>query len=44
VIDAWLGVCPGDAISQPSGVPHDVAARSDDLEVLESTMPAEYGT
>ena len=34
----------GDVISQPPGVPHNVVARSEDLEVLEITMPAEYGT
>jgi len=34
----------GDALSQPAGVPHNVIARSDDFEVLELNMPAEYGT
>ena len=34
----------GDALSQPAGVPHNVIARSDDLEVLEINVPAAYGT
>jgi uncharacterized cupin superfamily protein len=34
----------GCALSQPAGVPHNVIARSDDFEVLELNMPAEYGT
>ncbi len=34
----------GDGLSQPAGVPHNVIARSDDLEVLEINEPAAYGT
>ena len=34
----------GDGLSQPAGVPHNVVARSDDLEVLEINVPAQYGT
>lgn len=34
----------GDSISQPCGVPHNVIARSSDLEVLELNLPAVYGT
>lgn len=34
----------GCGLSQPAGVPHNVVARSDDLEVLEINVPAEYGT
>ena len=34
----------GDGLSQPAGVPHNVIARSVDLEVLEINEPAEYGT
>jgi len=34
----------GDGLSQPAGVPHNVIARSDDLEVIEINEPAEYGT
>lgn len=33
-----------DGLSQPAGVPHNVIARSDDLEVIEINEPAEYGT
>jgi len=34
----------GDSLSQPAGVPHNVISRSDDFEVLELNVPAEYGT
>ena len=34
----------GDGLSQPAGVPHNVVARSPDLEVIEINEPAEYGT
>lgn len=34
----------GSGLSQPAGVAHNVVARSDDLEVLEINVPAEYGT
>lgn len=34
----------GDFVHQPPGVPHNVVDRSDDLEVLEITMPGDYGT
>ena len=34
----------GEGLSQPAGVPHNVIARSDDLEVLEINVPAAYGT
>ena len=34
----------GDSLSQPAGVPHNVLARSDDFEVLELNVPAQYGT
>lgn len=34
----------GDGLSQPAGVPHNVVARSDDLEVIEINEPAGYGT
>ena len=30
----------GDGLSQPAGVPHNVIARSDDLEVIEINEPA----
>jgi mannose-6-phosphate isomerase-like protein (cupin superfamily) len=35
---------PGESLSQPAGVPHNVIARSDDLEVIEINLPADYGT
>ena len=34
----------GDGLSQPAGVPHNVIARAEDLEVIEINEPAEYGT
>jgi mannose-6-phosphate isomerase-like protein (cupin superfamily) len=34
----------GGCLSQPGGVPHNVIARSDDLELIEINMPAEFGT
>jgi uncharacterized cupin superfamily protein len=34
----------GDCLSQPAGVAHNVVGRSDDLEVLEINMPADYAT
>jgi mannose-6-phosphate isomerase-like protein (cupin superfamily) len=37
-------VTAGSGLAQPAGVPHNVIARSDDLEVLEINVPAEYGT
>lgn len=37
-------VTAGSGLSQPAGVPHNVIARSDDLEVLEINVPATYGT
>ena len=43
-IDGDVTLREGDGLSQPAGVPHNVIARSDDLEVLEINEPAEYGT
>ena len=34
----------GGCLSQPGGVPHNVIARSDDLELIEINMPARFGT
>ena len=34
----------GACLSQPAGVAHNVVARSDDLELIEINLPAEYGT
>jgi uncharacterized cupin superfamily protein len=34
----------GSCLSQPAGVPHNVIAYSDDLELLEINLPAAYAT
>jgi len=34
----------GGCLSQPGGVPHNVVARTDDLELIEINMPARFGT
>ena len=34
----------GGCLSQPAGVPHNVVARSDDLELIEINMPADFAT
>jgi mannose-6-phosphate isomerase-like protein (cupin superfamily) len=34
----------GGCLSQPAGVAHNVIARSDEIELIEINMPAEYGT
>ena len=34
----------GASLSQPAGVPHNVVARSDDLELIEINLPAQYAT
>ncbi|MCX7342373.1 MAG: cupin domain-containing protein [Hyphomicrobiales bacterium] len=34
----------GACLSQPGGVPHNVIARSDDLELIEINLPAQFGT
>ena len=34
----------GGCLSQPGGVAHNVVGRSDDLELVEINMPADYGT
>lgn len=34
----------GGCLSQPGGVPHNVIARSDDLELIEINLPARFGT
>jgi len=43
-IDGEVKVPAGSGLSQPAGVAHNVVARSDDLEVLEINVPAQYGT
>ena len=37
-------VSAGECLSQPAGVPHNVVGRSDDLELIEINMPADYAT
>jgi len=34
----------GGSLCQPAGVPHNVVARSDDLELIEINLPAQFGT
>ncbi len=34
----------GECITQPAGVPHNVIDRSDDLELLELTLPQRFAT
>lgn len=34
----------GSCLSQPAGVPHNVVAYSDDLELIEINLPAQYAT
>jgi len=43
-VEGDVALHAGDGLSQPAGVPHNVIARSDDLEVIEINEPAEYGT
>jgi mannose-6-phosphate isomerase-like protein (cupin superfamily) len=43
-VEGDVTVSAGSGLSQPAGVAHNVVARSDDLELLELNMPAEYGT
>ena len=37
-------VVAGGCLSQPAGVPHNVVGQSDDLELIEINMPADYST
>jgi mannose-6-phosphate isomerase-like protein (cupin superfamily) len=43
-VEEPITLMAGDSLSQPCGVPHNVVARSNDYEVLELNIPAEYGT
>ena len=43
-VEGDVVVHAGNGLSQPAGVPHNVIARSDDLELIEINMPAEYAT
>lgn len=42
--DEEVVVRVGGCLSQPGGVPHNVIARSDDLELIEINLPASFGT
>ncbi len=35
---------PGDCVLQPPGIRHELTACSDDMELLEVTSPADFGT
>ena len=39
-----ITVRAGACLNQPAGVPHNVIAYSDDLELIEINMPADYAT
>lgn len=43
-VEEPVTVRPGGCLSQPAGVAHNVVARSDDLELIEINMPAEFAT
>jgi mannose-6-phosphate isomerase-like protein (cupin superfamily) len=42
-VDHEVVVHAGGALSQPAGVAHNVVGRSDDLELIEINLPAEFG-
>jgi mannose-6-phosphate isomerase-like protein (cupin superfamily) len=43
-IDESVTVVAGSCLSQPAGVAHNVIGQSDDLELIEINMPADYST
>ncbi len=43
-VAAPVTVEAGGCLSQPAGVAHNVVARSDDLELIEINLPADFGT
>jgi uncharacterized cupin superfamily protein len=43
-VEGDVTVKAGSCLSQPAGVAHNVIARSDDLELIEINLPADYGT
>ena len=43
-VEGDVTVKAGACLSQPAGVAHNVVARSDDLELIEINIPADYGT
>jgi mannose-6-phosphate isomerase-like protein (cupin superfamily) len=43
-VDGDVTVKAGGCLSQPAGVPHNVVARSDEMELIEINMPADFAT
>lgn len=43
-VDEPVTARAGDCLSQPAGVAHNVVGRSDDLELIEINLPAEFDT
>ncbi len=43
-MDDEVKVEAGACLSQPAGVPHNVVGRSDDMELIEINLPAQYST
>ena len=43
-VDDEVTVRAGASLSQPAGVPHNVIARSDDMELIEINLPAQFAT
>lgn len=43
-VEGEVTVKAGASLSQPAGVAHNVVARSDDLELIEINLPADYAT
>lgn len=43
-VDGDVTVSAGSCLSQPAGVPHNVVSRSDDLELIEINLPADFAT
>ena len=43
-VDGEVTVRAGTCLSQPAGVPHNVVGQSDDLELIEINLPADYAT
>jgi mannose-6-phosphate isomerase-like protein (cupin superfamily) len=42
-VPGTVTVAAGGCLSQPAGVPHNVVGRTDDLELVEINLPAEFG-
>lgn len=43
-VEDEVTVKAGTCLSQPAGVPHNVVGQSDDLELIEINLPADYAT